>query len=156
MASLLDQQGPDPGSPEPRSALRSILPYTTVAVLIAALYVAWTFWSRHEAAVAAAEAAQQQKAQAEKDVYDQISQHGELTFTTFEAAKGLLARGDTTQLCYGVVNAKTVKLDPPVEDLKPSFRHCLDISPKRTTTYTITADDGAGHSKTASLTVRVQ
>lgn len=156
MPSLLDQQPPDHSAPESKSVLLAILPYTTVAVLIAALYVAWTFWSRHQSDKQAEEAAQQQKAQAQKDVYDQISQHGELTFTTFEAADGVLKRGQTTELCYGVVNAKTVKLDPPVEDVKPSFRHCLDISPKRTTTYTITADDGAGHTKTASLTVRVK
>jgi len=132
------------------------LPYTTVAVILAALYVGWTFWSRHQETKAAVEAAEQKKAQAQKDVYDQISQHGELSFTTFESADGLLKPGQTTQLCYGVVNAKTIKLDPPVEDIKPSFRHCLDISPKRTTTYTITADDGTGHTKSASLTVRVR
>jgi hypothetical protein len=156
MSPLLEQPPPNQPSSEPRSILRSILPYTTAAVVIAALYVAWTFWSRHESTQQAIQAAEQQKAQHQKDVYDQISQHGELTFTTFEAAHGVLSRGETTQLCYGVVNAKSVKLDPPVEDIKPSFRHCMDISPKRTTTYTITADDGAGHTKTASLTVRVR
>lgn len=157
MPSLLDQQPPNHSSPsESKSPLRTVLPYTTVAVIIAALYVGWTFWSRYQSAKQATEAVEQQKAQAQKEVYDQISQHGELTFTTFEAADGVLKRGQTTQLCYGVVNAKTVKLDPPVEDSKPSFRHCLDISPKHTTTYTITADDGAGHTKTASLTVRVK
>ena len=149
-------QPPGPPPSEPKSILRTILPYTTVAVILAALYVAWTFWSRHQEAKAAVEAAEQKKVQAQKDVYDQISQHGELTFTTFEAADGVLKPGQTTQLCYGVVNAKTVELDPPVENIKPSFRHCLDISPKRTTTYTITADDGTGHTKSASLTVRVR
>ncbi|HEX4773025.1 MAG TPA: hypothetical protein VH351_19485 [Bryobacteraceae bacterium] len=157
MSSLLDQQPPDHSPPaESKSILRTILPYTTAAVIIAALYVAWTFWSRYQDTKQATEAAAEKKAQAQKDVYDQISQHGELTFTTFEAADGVLKPGQTTQLCYGVVNAKTVKLDPPVENIKPSFRHCLDISPKHTTTYTITADDGAGHTKTASLTVRVK
>ena len=87
---------------------------------------------------------------------DSVLQHGQLTFTTFEASDGTLKRGQTTQLCYGVVNAKTVKLDPPVEAIKPSSRHCLDIAPKKTTTYTITADDAAGQTKSVSLTVRVQ
>jgi hypothetical protein len=149
-------QPPPPASPEPRSLLRAILPYTSVAVIIAALYVAWIFWSRYQSAKEAEETARQRQEQAKKDIYDQISQHGELSFTTFEAADGTLKRGQTTELCYGVVNAKTVKLDPPVEDIKPSYRHCLDISPKRTTTYTITADNGAGQTKTLSLTVRVK
>jgi hypothetical protein len=155
MPSLLDQPPSEPEFPKARSPLRAILPYTTAAVVIAALYAAWIFWSRYQSAQQALADAQQRQAQAKKDIYDQISQHGELTFTTFEAP-GVLKRGETAQLCYGVVNAKTVKLDPPIEDIKPSFRHCLDITPKRTTTYTITADDGAGHTKTATLTVHVK
>jgi hypothetical protein len=151
----MDQPPPQSGSGRSGSPLRAILPYTTAAVIIVALYVAWILWSRYQAAQEAVAAAQQRQAQAQKDTYDQISQHGELTFTTFEAA-AVVKRGETTQLCYGVVNAKTVKLDPPVENIKPSFRHCLDITPKRTTTYTISADDGAGHTKTATLTVRVK
>jgi hypothetical protein len=152
----MDQPPPQPEPQEARSPLRAILPYTTAAVIIAALYVAWIFWSRYQAAQQAAADVQQRQAQVDKDRYDQVSQHGELTIVTFGASAGVLRRGETTQLCYGVVNAKTVKLDPPVEPAKPSFRHCLDITPKQTTTYTITADDGAGHTKTSSLTVRVK
>jgi hypothetical protein len=59
-------------------------------------------------------------------------------------------------LCYGVVNAKAVKVDPPVEQLKPSAHHCFEIAPKKTTTYTITADDGAGHTKSEALTIQVK
>jgi hypothetical protein len=55
-----------------------------------------------------------------------------------------------------VTNAKTLKLDPPVAEIKPAYRHCLEIAPTKTTTYTITADDGKGHTKSESLTVRVE
>jgi predicted extracellular nuclease len=135
--------------------LKSVLPYTTVAMIIAALYAGWTLYSRHEANVKAVADIQAKKAQAEKDSYDAATQHGELAFTTFET-RSVVKRGETTQLCYGVVNAKSVKIDPPVEPIKPSYRHCMDISPNQTTTYTITADDGAGHTKSASLTVHVK
>jgi len=47
------------------------------------------------------------------------------------------------------------KLDPPVEPIKPSYHHCVEIAPQKTTTYTITADDGAGHTKSLSLEVKV-
>lgn len=146
----------EPSPARPRSPLRAILPYTTVLTVIVALYVAWILYSRHEEAVKAEAAAQEQRQTAEKRVNDQIFGSGEVTFTTFEAADATLTPGQKTELCYGVVNAKSVKIEPAVEQIKPSSRHCMEVSPRKTTTYTITADDGAGHSKTLSLTIRVK
>ena len=125
-------------------------------MIIVALWVAWIFYSRHEENAKAEADAAAKQAEAQKSANDFVLQHGELTFTTFEAADGTLKPGQTTELCYGVVNAKSVKIDPPVEQIKPSIRHCMDIAPKKTTVYTITADDGAGHTKSASLTVHVK
>jgi len=42
----------------------------------------------------------------------------EVRITQFYA-QPVLARGEKTSLCYGVENAKTVKLDPPVERVWP-------------------------------------
>jgi hypothetical protein len=147
-----------PEEPERKqgSALRAILPYTTVAMIIAALYVAWTFYSRYEENRAAMQAIQNKKAEENKQVVDQVYGSGEVKFTTMTADNGVLALGQTTQLCYGVANAKTVKIDPPVEPLKPSYHHCFEVAPKKTTTYTITADDGVGHTKSESLTIQVK
>jgi hypothetical protein len=147
---------PTPHAPRRKSPWEAVLPYTTVAVIIAALYVAWTFYSRHESNKRAVERIQAEREAARKRVVDQIYGSGEVRFTTFGADSGVLKRGETTQLCYGVVNAKNVKLDPPVEQIKPSYHHCLEIAPKKTTTYTLTADDGAGHAKSETLTIRVE
>jgi hypothetical protein len=144
--------------PEPsnRSPLQAILPYTTVAVVIAALYVAWTFYSRHEANVKA----QQEQAAREAEQRQREAQHifgsGGLSFRTWSADKGVVRPGETAHICYGIVDAKTVKIDPPVADLKPSYLHCFDVAPKTTTTYTITATDGAGHSASQQLTIQVR
>src|SRR5205823_5846878 len=147
-----------PGEPErpQRSFLRALLPYTTAAMIVAALYVAWTFYSRHEANRRAAEATEDRKAEENKRFVSGVYGAGQLNFTSMTADSGVVARGETTQLCYGVVNAKTVKIDPPIEQLKPSYHHCFAIAPKKTTTYTITADDGAGHTKSESLTIEVK
>jgi ABC-type transport system involved in cytochrome bd biosynthesis fused ATPase/permease subunit len=142
--------------PTPQSHLRALLPYTTVALIIAALYVAWTFYSRYESNRKAQEALQASKEEARKRVVDQVYGTGEIRFTTFGADSGVLRRGETTQLCYGVVNAKTVKLDPPVEQAKPSYHHCVEVAPKTTTTYTITAEDGRGNTKSESITIQVK
>lgn len=149
----LPEGGANPGR---KSPLSSVLPYTTVLTIIVALYIAWVMYSRHQETVNAERSAQDQRAEAEKRVNDQIFGSGEVKFTTFEAANAAVSPGDTTQLCYGVVNATSVKIDPPIEQLKPSWRHCMDIAPKKTTTYTITASNGKGSSKTLSLTIRVK
>src|SRR5579864_3711335 len=97
-----------------RSRLRAILPYTTIAVILAALYVAWTFYSRYQENRAAEQAIETKKGQAKKRVADQIFGSGEVSFTTFGVDAGVLKRGEATELCYGVVNAKSVKIDPPI------------------------------------------
>ena len=143
--------------PTPNSRLRALLPYTSVGLLIAALYVAWTFYSRHQRTQEAQQAIQKKQDDNRKRVADQIFGSGEIKFSTFSIGTSALKRGETTQLCYGVVNATSVKLDPPPpEPLKPSYRHCLDIAPKKTTTYTITASNDKGESQSQSLTLRVE
>jgi hypothetical protein len=128
----------------------------SVGVVIAALYVGWTFYSRYDSNRRAQQALEAKQEEARKRVSDQIFGSGEIRFSSFSASDGLLKRGQTTELCYGVVNAASVKLEPPVEAIKPSYHHCLEIAPKKTTTYTITATDSAGHTKSESLEVRVE
>ncbi len=147
---------PPPHERAHKSFLSKILPFTTVGVIIAALYVAWTFYSRYESDKEAMQRIQAEREAARKRVVDQIYGSGEVRFSTFGADSGFLKRGEKTELCYGVVNAKNVKVDPPVGETKPSYHHCIEIAPKKTTTYTITADDGAGHSKSESITIHVQ
>jgi hypothetical protein len=151
----LTNQPPEPDS-NPRSPFKSILPYTSVLTIIVVLYVAYVMYSRHQATVDAERAAEDQKLQAEKKVNDQIFGSGEVKFVTLEAADATVRPGQTTELCYGVVNATSVKIDPPIEDIKPSSRHCMEIAPKKTTTYTVTASDAKGNSKSLKLTIRVK
>ncbi len=136
--------------------LRKLLPFTTIAMIVAALYVAWTFYSRHQSDVEAQQAAAAKEQEQRQRTVKAVFGSGEIRFSTFSADRARLKPGEHTQLCYGVENAKTVKLDPPLEPLKPSYRNCIEIAPKQTTTYKITAEDGAGHSQSESLTVQVQ
>jgi hypothetical protein len=151
--SLTD--GPDEPQRTPKPVLESLIPYTTVAMLIAMLYAGWTFYSRHQDTVRMQQEIDEKQQAARKRVVDQVFGHGEILFSNFSINTSRLKRGQTAELCYGVENAKTLKLDPPVEDIKPSYQHCLQIAPTKTTTYTITADDGAGHTKSLSLELKV-
>jgi hypothetical protein len=74
----------------------------------------------------------------------------------FYAAPAAIRIGEAAQLCYGVSNAASVRLDPPVESLWPSYSRCLKVSPRKDTTYTLTAEDAQGHTKTATAVVRVR
>lgn len=73
----------------------------------------------------------------------------------FYATPGAIRRGDSAQLCYGVSNAKTVRIEPTTSRVWPSFSRCFDVRPVKNTTYTLTIEDGQGHSKTATLTLHV-
>lgn len=149
----------NPGNaPEPRhkSPLQSVMPLTTVAIIIAAIYAGWTVYSRHAEAQRGAEQAQAKQEDQRRSVDQQVLQHGELMFTSLAAEPGQVKRGETSRLCYGVVNATKMTLDPPVEPVKPSERHCFEVTPKQTTTYKFTALDDRGQSKSLSLTVTVK
>lgn len=74
----------------------------------------------------------------------------------FYGSPGIIRRGDSAQLCYGVSNAKSVRLDPPAGSVWPSASRCVEVSPAKDTTYTLTAADATGNTKTQSLTIKVR
>jgi hypothetical protein len=73
--------------------------------------------------------------------------------TQFYTSTPKMARGETGLLCYGVENAKSVWLSPPRHELSASLARCVEVQPTATTTYTLTADDGAGKQVTQDLTI---
>jgi hypothetical protein len=75
--------------------------------------------------------------------------------TQFYATAPVLPRGDSTNLCYGVEGARAVRIDPPVESLKPSLSRCISVSPAETTTYTLTAISEQGKAASRSATVTI-
>jgi len=118
-----------------------------IPVLLTAIYTGWVLWQRHASQNAPAKAA----------AVDPLAKYGEqVKIVQFYSGNGSIARGEKTQICYGVVNAKLLRLDPPVEKVWPSLSHCFDVAPERTTHYTLTAE-GADHkpiSAELDITVR--
>ena len=80
----------------------------------------------------------------------------ELAIQTFYATPGEIRRGEPVQLCYGVANAKSVKLEPQSNPVWPSYSRCVEVTPAKTTTFTLTIADPAGNTKSQSLTVTVR
>jgi hypothetical protein len=139
---------------EPFPILRRILPFLSVGVVIAALYVGWIFYSRWSSTRDAAAARTDKEAAEAKRMVDQLG-GGEFKILNFYAVPGAIKPGERATLCFGTSETKTVKIDPPVEQLHPAISHCIEVSPRKTTTYTLTAEDGKGHTANQSLDLKV-
>jgi hypothetical protein len=74
----------------------------------------------------------------------------------FYANPGAIRRGESAQLCYGVANAKAVKLEPQSNPVWPSLSRCVEVAPAKTTIYTLTIEDAAGNTKSQTLEVKVR
>ncbi|MEP7364522.1 MAG: hypothetical protein ABI972_14800 [Acidobacteriota bacterium] len=80
----------------------------------------------------------------------------ELKVLNFLASPGVIRRGQKTLLCYGVLNAKSVRIEPHVDDLKPSLSRCLEVRPQHTTEYKLEASGKGGKVVRASLVIEVR
>jgi hypothetical protein len=73
--------------------------------------------------------------------------------TQFYATAPRLAPGEKELLCYGVEGASSVHLDPPPQELSAAMARCVEVNPKETTTYKLTAEGAGGPAATQQLTV---
>ena len=142
-------------SPAPVQLIRKLLPYTTVAALLALLYMAWVFYSRSSRNRELERQADQKSVQQAEKTYE-LYGSGQLKIMLFYAVPAFVAKGGSTQLCYSVANASTVSIDNGVEAIKPSLNRCVTVKPARSTTYTLTAADDQGHHAAQSINVQLR
>jgi hypothetical protein len=146
------------GTTETKSVLKNPFVYTSLALLVVAIYVVWIFLSRHLADRAYQERVRSQQAEKQR-ASDQaaIEQLGgsELAIQMLYATPEI-GRGETAQVCFGVANAKSVTLEPESNPVWPSHNLCVDVKPKKTTTYTLTATGADGKAVTQQVTVAVK
>lgn len=146
--------------PEPNSGLQKFLMVSAVMLALGGVYVGWVFYSRWEANRAIEENIQGKAAQQERSQNQQaVDAMGGNRFAIlgYYADPPETHAGEKSSLCYSVSNAKTVKIEPAPEDPTwPAFQRCVNVSPRKTTTYTLTIEDGEGHTKQAEIEVRVQ
>jgi len=142
-----------------KSALKNPFLYSWAALAIATLVVGWILFSRWQENRDIEKRAKEERTQKQQE-QDRITieQLGgkELAIQNFYASPGAIRRGETVQLCYGVANAKTVKLEPQASPVWPSYSRCVDVTPSKSTTYTLTIADAAGNTRTQSLEVKVR
>ena len=157
--NMLTNGLPKPSAPETsRSAFQNPLFYSSLVVVIAAVAVGWILFSRWQENHQIERQAQQERSKKQRENDDvALEQFGgkEMAIQNFYASPSVITRGQSVQLCYGVANAKTVKLEPQPNPVWPSYARCVDVTPRQDTTYTLTIEDGAGHSQSQQLLVKV-
>jgi hypothetical protein len=149
----------EPPETKKPNALRNLWLGFGGVLLIVLAFVGYTMWSRktQDADLAYKQQAAKSAQQRESDAAAVEELGGsDFKILAFYASPGLIHRGETVDMCYGVSNAKTVKLDPPEGNVWPSANRCLQVTPKKTTTYTLTIDDGKGKTANQTLTITVK
>jgi hypothetical protein len=134
--------------------LRALLPYLTIGVVLAAIYAGWTVYSRWNAHREEERAAKAAEAEADKKIVDEYG-GGKLKILAFYASPGAVKPGGRALVCYGVANAKSVAIEPHIDDIAPSLSRCIEAFPRRTTEYKLIATDAKGQTATQSFVLRV-
>lgn len=134
--------------------LRRILPYTSLVLLIAAIYTGWIFFSRwRDQKQAETEA---KTAESERDVAVAKLYGDRVKIMGFYGNPGTVRPGERALVCYSVTNAQSIVIEPTIEDnLKPSLSRCLEVHPRKDTEYKLTAKDAQGHSDQQSFVLHV-
>ncbi|HUC54766.1 MAG TPA: hypothetical protein VMR90_12005 [Candidatus Cybelea sp.] len=145
--------------PPKKSALKNPFLYSSGVLAIVALVVLFILFSRWFENRRIEERANRDKTQKQLE-QDRITLERlggkELAIQNFYAYPGTVRRGESVQLCYGVANAKTLTLEPQPNPVWPSYSRCVDVTPTKSTTYTLSIADAAGHTKSQSLEVKVR
>lgn len=150
---------PDETEPNSRRWFRMYLRLFAIIIFGLILYTGWIFYARNrerrqeDAGAAAAQRSNEREEAAR--TYETLG-GAEFGILNFYVLPNEIRRGESATICYGVSNAKSVRLEPPAEEVWPSVSRCFDVTPKKTITYKLTAEDAAGHTKTSSLTIEVR
>jgi hypothetical protein len=144
---------------EPKSLLKNPLLYSSAVLAVAPLGVVFVMisrWqeSRNNERRAAQERAEKQREQ-DRLAVEQLGGK-EFAILSFYASPTAIRRGESAQFCYGVANAKTVKLEPQSQTVWPSMAHCVDVSPAKSTIYTLTAENAQGKKLSQDVEIKIR
>ncbi|HWY07871.1 MAG TPA: hypothetical protein VNY24_13500 [Candidatus Acidoferrales bacterium] len=149
----------NPETPSPRkSPLKNPFLYSSLVIFAVILYVSYILYTRYESSREYERQTKERQAEQRREedrlAVEQLG-GSELAIRGLYVSPAAIHPGESAQLCYDVANAKTVTLDPPAGEVWPSHSRCLTLSPRKTTTYTLSIADAAGKTVTQSVELRV-
>jgi len=148
-----------PSGPGTLERFQKTLRFTWIILLGALIYLGYVFYSRRQESSEFER--QQSEIRSEKQRAEDEKTVEQLGGNRFDilnlyASPASVHPGESAQVCYGVSNAKRVELEPQTELVWPSLNRCVRVAPRKTTTYTLTAEDSAGNKKTATVEIKVR
>lgn len=131
---------------------RGLHRYLSVLLLGTLVYTAWIFYRRSEGSSSRREVAPRTGRAVE---FDRIYGGKDLKILQFYARDAAVTEGSSTAVCYGVVNARAVRIEPGVPEVAPSINRCVEVSPRSDTRYTLTAEGHDGRTASESFVLTV-
>src|SRR5690349_10394657 len=93
---------------------------------LAVTYLVWTFGSR---ALRTRQWTREHAPSAAASEFQRIYGGKDVKILQFYAREGDVTEGTKALICYGVLNAKSVAIDPPVSGVSPSLNRCVEVQP---------------------------
>ncbi len=131
------------------------LRYLVVATAaVAVAYLAWVFVSR---AVSTGRWTRRNQPPAGREAeFSRIYGGTDVRILQFYAREGNIVEGSKSVICYGVLNAKTVRIEPAVDGVSPALNRCVEVSAEKETRFTLTAEGADGRAVSESFILGVR
>ena len=124
-------------------------------ILIVALgYDGWIFWSRWNEAKASERARSAQETELARKTLKVIG-GPDLKINSFYVSPAAVQKGSPANICYGVVGAKQLRIEPPVAEVWPALNRCIQVAPSKNTAYKLIASNAEGKSVSESFVLQV-
>jgi hypothetical protein len=91
----------------------------------------------------------------ENPEFARIYSGSDVKILQFYARDASVVEGGKSVICYGVLNAKSVRLDPALDGVSPSLNRCIEAPAERETRYTLTAEGADGRVVSESFVLGV-
>jgi hypothetical protein len=117
------------------------------------LYLGWVFASRHLSNLPPKARPDPELARRQAEL-DRIYGGSELKILQFYSVAAEVIEGDPVTVCYGVLNAKSVRIEPPVDGVGVALNRCVQAIPRRDTKYTLFAEGKDGAVLSQSIVIR--
>ena len=133
--------------------IRRVFRYTWIVLILAGIYLGWTYYSQW----ILNKEIRQQLEESQKSQDRSISDHysSDLSILNFYVIPQAVHKGETAELCYGVSNAESIRIEPPIDNIWPAYSRCVEIAPANSTIFKLTASDAEGNTVTSETFVNV-